>query len=68
MLQAAERLEQLVRSGEEEVSPLLEVYSLHAVGAKPVEEEFTAELRNVKKIAEFLQQRGAKKMTLEVGG
>jgi hypothetical protein len=68
MLQAAERLEQVVMSGTEEVKPLLEVYALHAVGAKPVEDEFVAELRDVKRIAEFLERRGAKKMTLEVGG
>ena len=68
MLQAAERLEQLVRSGSEEVRPLLEVYALHAVGAKPLEDEFVAELLDMKRIAEFLHQHGAKKMTLEVGG
>lgn len=68
MAQAAERLEELIRSGSDEVRPLLEVYALHAVGAKPIEDEFVGELRDVKRIAEFLQQRGAKKMTLEVGG
>jgi hypothetical protein len=68
MSAAAERLEKLIRSGSEEVRPLLEVYALHAVGAKPVEDEFIGELRDVKRIADFLQYRGAKKMTLEVGG
>ena len=68
MLQAAERLEQLVSSKSKDVRPLLDAYALHAVGAKPVEDEFVSELRNVRRIAGFLEQRGAKKMTLEVGG
>jgi hypothetical protein len=68
MFQAAERLERLVRSGNEEVRPLLEVYALHAVGAKSVEDEFVSELHDIKTIAGFLEQHGAKKMTLEVGG
>ncbi len=68
MLHAAERLERLVRSGSQDVRPLVEVYALHAAGAKPVEDEFLNELRDVKRIAGFLEQRGAKKMTLEVGG
>lgn len=68
MLHAAEKLEQLVGSQSEEVRPLLEVYALHAVGAKPVKDEFVSELRDIKRIAVFLEQCGAKKMTLEVGG
>jgi hypothetical protein len=57
MLQAAERLEHLIRSRGEEVRPLLEVYALHAAGVKSVEDEFVAELRDVKRIAECLQNR-----------
>jgi hypothetical protein len=68
MLEAAERMQELIKSRSPELRPLVEVYALHAVGAKSIEEEFVGELRDVKRIAEFLQERGAKKMTLEVAG
>lgn len=67
MLEAAERMEELIKSGSPELRPLVEVYALHAVGAN-IEDKFVCELRDVKRIAEFLQERGAKKMTLEVAG
>ena len=68
MLEAAERMEELIKSRSPELRPLLEVYALHAVRAKSIEDEFVGELRDLKRIAEFLQERGAKKMTLEVAG
>jgi len=61
-------MQELIKSRSPELRPLVEVYALHAVGAKSIEEEFVGELRDVKRIAEFLQERGAKKMTLEVAG
>ena len=68
MLKAAERMEELIKPRSPELRPLVEVYVLHAVGVKSIEDEFVRELRDVKRIAGFLHERGAKKMTLEVAG
>jgi len=52
---AAERLQKLVERRDPE-----------ALGEKPIEQEFVDELRDIQRIATFLQGRGLTKMTFEI--
>jgi hypothetical protein len=63
---AAERLQKLVERRDPDALKFLEVYKEHALGEKPIEQEFVDELRDIQRIATFLQGRGLTKMTFEI--
>lgn len=63
---AASALIQAVKSGNPETKIILETYGRSANHLAPVDEEFIRDLDDVKAIAEWAEQEGANRMTLEV--
>jgi hypothetical protein len=63
---AASALIQAVKSGNSETKIILETYGRNANHLAPLDEEFTRDLDDVKAIAEWAEQEGADRMTLEV--
>jgi hypothetical protein len=66
LMQAAERLRELVLAQDPRVNRIVETYALSANGVGPVHEELAQDLADVRLIAKFSQEMGVPKMTLEV--
>ncbi len=63
---AAERMQGLIERRDQDALKFLEIYKGHSLGEKTAEQEFVDELRDIKRIATFLEGRGIKKMTFEI--
>ena len=63
---AALRLRELVLASHPETKRILDTYAKSAIGEEPVSEEFARDLSDVAEIADFAEQEGAARMTLEV--
>jgi hypothetical protein len=63
---AAERLQGFIEHRDQDALKFLEIYKEHSLGEKPAEQEFVDELRDIMRIATFLEGRGIKKMTFEI--
>lgn len=63
---AANRLRDLVLTGDLRVQPMLRVYAEHANDVDPVDQEFAQDLLDVAAIAQFAMECDVSKMTLEV--
>jgi hypothetical protein len=63
---AADRMRELVERRHQDALKLVEIYKEHPRGDKAPEVEFGDELRDIKRIATFLEERGIKKMTFEI--
>jgi hypothetical protein len=66
LMNAADRLRELVLAQDPRVKRIVETYGLSANGVDPVHEEFAQDLADVRLIAHFSKEMGAPKMTLEV--
>jgi hypothetical protein len=66
LMEAAEKLKDLVLAEDPRVKRIVETYSLSANGIDPVHEEFAQDLADVRLIAKFSKEMGVPKMTLEV--
>ena len=66
LMEAAEKLKDLVLAGDPRVKRIVETYSLSANRVDPVHEEFAQDLADVRLIAKFSKEMGVPKMTLEV--
>ena len=64
--EAAEKLRKAVELGRPETKIILETYARRANGDDPVVEKFIRDLNDIKEIANWAEQEGAERMTLEV--
>jgi len=64
--EAAIRLREAVRAREPETRIILETYERNANGIDPVAEELIQDLMDVEAIAQWAEEEGATRMTLEV--
>src|SRR5690348_17280700 len=66
ILTAAERMRELLERRDQDTLKFIEIYKEHSRGERDPEVEFSDELRDVKRIAGFLEQRGIRKMIFEI--
>lgn len=63
---AAIRLREAIRSGHPETKIILETYERNANCVDPIEEEFIRDLEDIEAMANWAEEEGATRMTLEV--
>ena len=63
---AASKLKEAIQTGRSETKVILDTYQLNANGVAPVSEEFIQDLEDIVAIANWAEEEGASRMTLEV--